>query len=117
MPTLNIASLPQQIDLVNRVYNASKLDPLKNVMLNSGLVRKETIAGNSGLVRRFSEIIVSTAYFGEGASGAPAQQARFQIGYEKDLIIDQHDYAISIDRQLRLGGKNPEIIQKLTSFA
>jgi len=115
--TLNINDLNQQVDLVNRSYTAAKMDPLQNVMRNSGLVRTETVAKNSGLVRRFAEIIVSTAYFGEGTSGSPATQAKFQTGYEKDLIIDQHDYAISIDRQLRLGAKNPEIIQKLTQFS
>lgn len=115
--TLNITELNQQIDLVNRTYNVSKMDPLVNVMVNSGIVRKESIAKNSGLVRRFSEIIVTTAYFGEGTSGAPATQAKYQVGYEKDLIVDQHDLAISIDRQLRLGAKNPEIIQKLTYIA
>lgn len=115
--TLNITELNQQVDLVNRMYVASKLDPLENVMLNSGIVRKESIPKNTGLVRRFAEIIVSTAYFGEGTSGAPATQAKYQVGYEKDLVVDQHDLALSIDRQLRLGAKNPEIIQKLTNFA
>lgn len=115
--TLNITELPQQIDLVNRTYNVSKLDPLTNVMLNSGIVRKETIAKNSWLSRRFAEIIVSTAYFGEWVSWSPATQSKYQVWYEKDLIIDQHDLAMSIDRQLRLWAKNPEIIQKLTNFA
>lgn len=115
--TLNVTELNQQVDLVNRMYVAAKLDPLENVMLNSGIVRKEPVAKNSGLVRRFAEIIVADAYFGEGTSGAPATQAKYQVGYEKDLVIDQHDLALSIDRQLRLGAKNPEIIQKLTNFA
>lgn len=115
--TININSLPQQVDLVQRAYVASKLDPLANVMLNSGIVRKEPVEKNSGLVRRFAEMIVTTAYFGEGTSGSPATQARFQTGYEKDLVIDQHDLAESIDRQMRLAGKNPEIIQRLTNFA
>ena len=114
---LNINELNAQVDLVNRTYNVSKMDPLQNVMRNSGIVRTETVARNSGLVRRFAEMIVATGYFGEGASGSPATQAKYQQGYEKDLIIDQHDLSISIDRQLRLGAKNPEIIQKLTQFA
>jgi hypothetical protein len=114
---LNINELNGQIDLVNRVYNVSKLNPLENAMRNSGIVRTETIAPNSGLVRRFAEMIVATGYSGEGMSGSPATQAKYQSGYEKDLIVDQHDMSISIDRQLRLGAKNPEIIQKLTQIA
>ena len=114
--TLNVTELNQQVDLVTRAYTASKMDPLQNVMLNSWLVRKESIAKNSWLVRRFAEMIVTTAYFGEWTSWAPATQAKYQLWYEKDLFVDQHDLAISIDRQLRLGAKNPEIIQKLTSL-
>jgi hypothetical protein len=59
---INTADLNQLVDLVNRSFLASQGNQLDNVMLNSGVVRKETIATGSGLVRRFAESIARTSY-------------------------------------------------------
>jgi hypothetical protein len=113
---INTSSLNQLVDLVNRSFLASQGNQLDNVMLNSGIVRKETIAQGSGLVRRFAESVARTSYSGEGVEGAAATQAIFQYGYEKDLIIDQHDLAISITKMMRVGGKDQQIIRDLTDL-
>jgi hypothetical protein len=113
---INTSSLNQLVDLVNRSFIASQGSQLDNVMMNSGVVRKETVAPGSGLVRRFAESVARTSYAGEGVEGAPATQAIFQYGYEKDLIIDQHDLAISITKMMRIGGKDQQIIRDLTDL-
>lgn len=113
---INTSSLNQLVDLVNRSFLASQGNQLDNVMLNSGIVRKESIATGSWLVRRFSESIARTSYAWEWVEGAPATQALFQYGYEKDLIIDQHDLSISITKMMRVGGKDQEIIRKLVDL-
>lgn len=113
---INTSSLNQLVDLVNRSFLASQGNQLDNVMLNSGVVRKETVGAGSGLVRRFAESVARTSYTGEGAEGAPATQAIFQYGYEKDLVIEQHDLAISITKMMRIGGKDQQIIRDLTDL-
>jgi hypothetical protein len=113
---INTSSLNQLVDLVNRSFLASQGNQLDNVMLNSGVVRKETIPQWTGLARRFAESIAITSYSWEGVEGSSATQAIFQYGYEKDLEIDQHDLAISITLKMRTGGKDQEIIRKLTDL-
>lgn len=113
---INTSSLNQLVDLVNRSFLASQWSQLDNIMLNSGIVRKEPIAIGSWLVRRFTESIARTSYAWEGVEGAPATQAFFQYGYEKDLIIDQNDLAISITKMMRVWGKDQQIIRELTDL-
>ena len=113
---INTSSLPQLVDLVNRSFIASQGNQLDNVMLKSGLIRKETIPVGTGAVRRFAESIARTSYSGEGVEGAPATQAIFQYGYEKDLIVDKHELAISITRDMRVYGKDQDIIRQLTDL-
>lgn len=114
--TINTGDLNQLVDLVNRSFLASQGNQLDNVMLNSGLIRKEAIPQGSGLVRRIAESVAKTAYSGQGVEGAPATQARFQYGYEKDLTVLQHDLAISITQIMRMGGKDQQIIRDLTDL-
>jgi len=114
--TINTGDLNQLVDLVNRSFLASQGNELDNVMLNSGLVRKESIPQGTGLVRRVAESIARTSYSGQGVEGAPATQARFQYGYEKDLTVAQHDLAISITQIMRMGGKDQQIIRDLTDL-
>jgi len=59
---INTSSLNQLVDLVNRSFLASQGSQLDNVMLNSGIVRKEAITAGSGLVRRFAESVARTSY-------------------------------------------------------
>lgn len=113
---INTSSLNQLVDLVNRSFGASQWSQLDNVMLNSGLVRKESIAMGSGLVRRFAESVARTSYSWEWVEWAPATQAIFQYGYEKDLTIEQHDLAISITKMMRVGWKDQQIIRDLTNL-
>lgn len=114
--TINTSSLPQLTDLVTRGFLAAPTMPLDNVMLNSGIVRKETIGMNTGGVRRFAQTVVRTPYSGQGSEGAPATQAVFQYGYEKDLFIEKHDLAISITLEMRSLGKDTQIISELSNL-
>lgn len=114
--TINTSSLPQLTDLVNRSFLAAPELPLDNVMLNSGLVRKESIAMNTGGVRRFAQTVVSTPYSGMGSEGAPATQALIQYGYEKDLYVTKRDLAVSITLEMRTLGKDTQIIRDLTDL-
>lgn len=114
--TINTSDLNQLVDLVNRSFLASQGSQMDNAMMKSGIVRKETIAQGTGLVRRFAESIARTSYSGQGVEGAPATQAVFQYGYEKDLVVAQHDLAISITQMMRMGGKDQQIIRDLTDL-
>lgn len=114
--TINTGSLNQLVDLVTRSFAATKLNPLENVMLNSGVVTKVTVAPGTGLFRRVTQNLARTAYLGQGAEGAPATSAVFQYGYEKDIVINQYDLSISITKQMRIGGKDQQIIRDLTDL-
>lgn len=114
--TINTSDLNQLVDLVNRSFIATQGNQMENAMMMSGVVRKEPVAQGTGLVRRFAENIARTSYSGQGVEGAPATQALFQYGYEKDLQIQQHDLAISITQLMRMGGKDAQIIKDLTDL-
>ena len=114
MANINTAQLNQFVDIVNRSFIASQGNQLDNVMRNSWLVKVETIAQASGLARRIAETVAVTSYSWEWDEGAPAPQGIYQYWYEKDLTVNKHDLAISITKEMRIGGKNQEILRRLT---
>ena len=116
MANINTWELNQFIDIVNRSFVASQWNQLDNIMRKSWLVRIESIPMGTGWVRRIAETLARTSYSWQWAEGAPAQQAVYQYGYEKDLFISKHDLAISITYEMRSLGKNQEIIRELTNL-
>ena len=115
--TINTSTYPQFTDLIQRSFVTAPTSQLDNVMMNSGIVRKETISANSGGVRRFAQTVISSPYTKQGTEGGPAGQLKPQYGYEKDLIVDKHDGGISITYEERNLGKNPDIINQLVGLA
>jgi hypothetical protein len=114
--TINGLSMPQFLDSLNRAFTTVKPDPLDDIMLNSPMVRKESIPLGTGATRVFTERLSTDQYASQGVSGAPAKQARVQYGYEKALSVEQHDKSVSIDPQTRLLGKYQEIIAEVTNL-
>lgn len=115
LANINTSSLNQLVDLVNRSF-LPQVKQLEEVMMNSGIVRKESVAPWTGLVRRFAESIARTSYAWQWAEWAPATQAVFQYWYEKDLTIIRQDIAISITKEMRIWGKDQQIINDLTNL-
>lgn len=115
-PTINTGSLPQFTDLVKRSF----LDGLKSLnqnMRNSGLVNEESMPLNTGLFKRYAERLTRPEYGSYRAEGDAAAQALIQYGYEKDLGVYTIALAVSITELMRLGGKNQEVIDSVTSIS
>jgi hypothetical protein len=109
-------TLPQMTDLVSRMFT-KRLENYPYVIKNSGLVVEQNAPQGTGLFRRIAERPVKTLYARIKAEGAPASQAQWQYGYEKDIQIFRYGLDISITREMRIAGKDPEIINDLTSLA
>lgn len=109
-------TLPQMTDILSRMFT-KRLENYPYVMKSSGLVMEQNAPQGTGLFRRIAERPVKTLYSKVKPEGAPAQAAQWQYGYEKDIQILRYGLDISITREMRIAGKDPEIINELTSLA
>src|SRR5574343_778884 len=111
--TMNTSSFPQLTDAIQRNFMLAHNMELENVMTNSGIVREESIALNTGGTRIFAQTLISSPYSGQGSEGSPATQALVQYGYEKKLEVEKHDIALSISYEERNLAKDSSIIANL----
>jgi hypothetical protein len=62
MAVLNTLSYEDAVDLINREFDAGKLEPINNAMKNSGIVKVNTISANTGATKRHKEMPVGEQY-------------------------------------------------------
>jgi hypothetical protein len=115
MAQLSTYNLPQMTDLVKRSFEAG-LQAVPQEMRTSGLVVEETMAKNTGLFKRYAERIHRNQYASKRAEGDNAKTARVQYGYEKDLQVSTVALQVSITKLMRVGGKDKEIFDEITSL-
>ena len=114
--TITLDSYTQAVDLVKRKLIDNQSQQLEMTMLNSGIVEKESAPKGSRMWRRLFELPVKQSYGDLGSEGAPAKQAKFVTGYEKEIKIEKRDKAISITKEQRLGG-DPAMMNKLIDLS
>jgi len=113
--TINTGSLPQFTDLVKRSFIGG-LEILSRDMRDASFVIEENQAENTGTYKRITERLTRSEYASGRPEGDVAKQTQVQYGYEKDLSITTIALAVSITKVMRKGGKDKEIIDKVTSL-
>lgn len=108
MAILASSSIPQLTDIINR-SRLLRLKTYEHVMFNSGLVRKDPKAMQTGLFTRYREAIDVSLYTQTRDEGSVSAAAKVQYGYEKDLAIKQETLELSVTKLMRDGGKDNEI--------
>jgi len=109
MAILSTFSYEDSVDLINREFDAGKANPLDNSMKSSGIVKVNTISGNSGWTRRHKEIPVGELYADDKAEWALTTKTKVQQGYYKDTIGKSFSKSIDITYEMRTLNKETEI--------
>ncbi len=113
---LNTATLPQLTDLVQRMFEKG-LEQVPQVLRKSGIVNEMAVPEGTGQFRRFAELPDRNLYAANKDEGAPADQARIQYGYEKDMQIKRVGLDVGITVEERKQNKYPEVIRRLTDLS
>jgi len=109
MATLNTFSYEDSVDLINREFDAWKLNPLDNTMKTSGIVKTNTVPANSWGTRRHKEVPVGELYANDKAEWALTTKTRVQQGYYKDTTSRTFSKSIDITYEMRTLNKASEI--------
>jgi len=109
MAVLTTFSYEDSVDLINREFDAGKLNPLDNSMKESGIVKTNTVPANSGGTRRHKEVPVGELYANDKAEGGLTTKTRVQQGYYKDTTARSFSKSIDITYEMRTLNKVNEI--------
>lgn len=109
MPILSTFSQQDSVDLINREFDAGKANPIDNSMKSSGVVKVNTVSGNSWWTRRHKEIPVGELYADDKAEWALTTKTRVQQGYWKDTTSRSFSKSIDITYEMRKLNKVQEI--------
>tara|TARA_R110000868_G_scaffold402217_2_gene678373 strand:+ start:2648 stop:3586 length:939 start_codon:yes stop_codon:yes gene_type:complete len=93
-----------------------KQKKLPQVMKNSGFVQVNTLPMHTGDSKIFAERIDTTQYAGVRDEGEDAAEGVVQYGYEKTATVYTIAQTRSITKIMRDAGKDPQIIDKITSL-
>lgn len=100
MAVLNTISYEDAVDLLNRKFDAWKIDPLNNAMKTSGLIRVNTVPAWTGATRRHKEVPVWELYASVKTEWGVTAKTMVQQGYSKDTY--SRTFAKSIDITLEM---------------
>lgn len=111
---VNTFTFPEAVDLINRQMMAS-LDSLDNSTVER-VYKVETLMGNNGNSVRKTEFD-SEEYARRKNEGDSAEQARFAMGYYKDLKIETLSMHVKITKEMRLMNKYQAIAQTINNIS
>ena len=109
MAILSTFSYEDSIDLINREFDAGKLNPLDNSMKSSWVVKVNTVPMNSGGTRRHKEVPVGELYANDKTEWGLTTKTRVQQGYYKDTTARTFSKSIDITYEMRTLNKVNEI--------
>lgn len=101
MAVLNTISLEEATDLINRSYDASKLNPLNNAMKESGLVTVTTVPLGTWKTRRHKELPIGELYADYKVEWGASTKTRVQLWYSKDTTSRTFSKSIDITLEMR----------------
>ncbi len=112
---LNTVSLPVFTQLANVIFEKAK-DSLPRTARESGLFAVESVPGNSGNIRQYTEIDLAQ-YARRKNEGSQSARAKTQQGYTKNLTSYRVALDIGITYEMRTQNKYQEVIRRLTNLA
>ena len=112
---LNTVSLAVFTRLAGVIFGKASDTVEKNVR-GSGLFVEETIPGNSGETRDYTEIDLEL-YADEKGQGNQASRARMQLGYNKLVTVTRFAKDIGITYEMRRFNKYSDVVRRLTNLA
>jgi hypothetical protein len=115
MNELNTVGLPVFVQLANVIFEKSKEGVEKN-MASSGMFKMESVPGNTGNIRQYTEIDLNR-YASKKGEGDNAKKAKVLQGYSKNLQSYRVAADIGITYEMRTQNKYSDVINRLTSLA
>jgi len=101
MTVLNTISFEDATDLINRSFDAGKLNPINNAMKESGIVMVNTIPAGTWKTRRHKEKPIGELYANYKVEWGASTKTRVQQGYYKDTTSRTFSKAIDITLEMR----------------
>jgi hypothetical protein len=106
MSVVNINDFQLLGDVIQRSFQATSTERIKNAFKQSGLVHVETIPNNSGASRRIEENLHGTLYAKYIPESGAFPKDKRQIGYYKDTVANKFGLEINISLEARMLGKS-----------
>lgn len=112
---LNTISLSVFTQLANVIFEKAK-DSLDKTARESGIFDVESVPGNTGNIRQYTEIDLNQYAHRKGESDQ-SQRAKVQQGYTKNLQSARFSLDIGISYEMRTQNKYSDVIKRLTNLA
>lgn len=112
---LNTIQLSVFTQLANVIFEKAK-EATQMIARNSGLFATETVPGNTGNIRQYTEIDLNR-YAHKKGEGDQAKRAKVQQGYSKNLQSYRVASDIGITYEMRTQNKYSDVISRLTNLA
>lgn len=112
---LNTISLSVFTQLANVIFEKAK-NSLERTARESGIFAVESVPGNSGNIRQYTEIDLNQYARRKGESDQ-SQRARVAQGYTKNLQSYRIALDIGISYEMRTQNKYQDVIKRLTNLA
>lgn len=112
---LNTATLPVFVQLANVIFEKAK-DAVDKTVSSSGLFKMESVPGNTGNIRQYTEIDLNK-YASKKGEGDQAKRAKVLQGYSKNLQSYRVAADIGITYEMRTQNKYSDVISRLTNLA
>jgi len=112
LPTVGLSVFVQ---LANVIFEKAK-DAVDMSMSNSGIFKIESVPGNTGNIRQYTEIDLNR-YASKKGQGDQAKRAKVLQGYSKNLESYRVAADIGITYEMRTQNKYSDVISRLTNLA
>lgn len=112
---LNTISQSVFTQLADVIFEKAK-DAVDKTIRNSGLFKVESVPGNTGNIRQYTEIDLNR-YAKKKGEGDQAKRAKVQQGYSKNLQSYRIAADIGITYEMRTQNKYSDVINRLTNLA
>lgn len=106
MSVVNINDFQLLGDIIQRSFQSTNQNRIKNAFKQSGLVHVETIPNNSGASRRIEENLHGNLYSKYIPESGDFPKDKRQIGYYKDTVAQKFGLEINISLEARMLGKS-----------
>lgn len=106
MSVVNINDFQLLGDVIQRSFQATNQNRIRNAFKESGLVHVETIPNGSGASRRIEENLHGNLYSKYIPESGAFPKDKRQIGYYKDTVANKFGMEINISLEARILGKS-----------
>jgi hypothetical protein len=112
---LTTIGLPVFTQLANVIFEKAKM-AVDQSAANSGLFKMESVPGNTGNIRQYTEIDLNK-YASKKGEGDQAKRAKVLQGYSKNLQSYRVATDIGITYEMRTQNKYSDVISRITNLA